>query len=185
MSITSIIRDEVNRALSRVRNAFRAVTSSTLKMRTTAPVLGSVRGLGDQPLPDLEVMQHAGLVAGLPVGTPVIVLPMGGSSTHSVIIASDSGAYRIDVGVGEVALHHLTEPDCHVWLKAGRVVGLRGRRIVLQADEEVVLDAPNVTATGDVQAAGVVDGQSGVVSSGIEFDTHVHGLGGGVTEGPQ
>lgn len=155
-SLVDIAQREARRALSQVRQAFRAVTTSVIQRRTTAPSLVTLKGLGDQEIPNAELMKQAGLAAGLPEGTPVVVLPIGGSGTHSVVIASDVGAHRVDVGVGEVALHHLTEPNCHVWLKAGREVGLRGRVIVLQADEEVVMATPKVRATGDVQAAGDV-----------------------------
>ena len=174
MTLVDTIRSEISRALSRVRPAIRGVLSASPRRRTDAPSLTDVRGLGDQVVPNVELLQHAGLVAGLPSGTPVIVLPVGGSATHSVVIASDWGAYRVDVGVGEVALHHLTEPNCYVWLKAGRVVGIRGAKIVLQADEEISLDAPVTKMTGAAQVAKTLDAAEGVVSSGIEFDAHRH-----------
>ena len=184
-----IIRREISRALAGLRAPFRGVLSAPLKHRTTAPNLGTVEGLAGEPLPDIELMKHAGVAAGLPAGTPVIVVPVGGRSGHSVIIASDSGTYRVDVGVGEVALYHLTEPNCHVWLKAGRVVGLRGRVIELKADEEVVLDAPttrhtgNTQTTGNAQVTGTVEAAD-VLAGGKSGKTHTHTETGSTTLGP-
>lgn len=189
-ALVDIARREVQRALSQVRQAFRAVTSSTIKRRTTAPSLVTLAGLGDQPIPNAEVMQHAGLAAGLPEGTPVVVLPVGGSGTHSLVIASDVGAHRVDVAVGEMALHHLTEPDCYLWLKNGRVAGLRGRVIVLQADEEVVMDTPqtrhtgNTKTAGDANVTGTVNADVDVIAAGVSGKNHHHNETGSRTNPP-
>lgn len=167
-----VIRREIRRALAGTRAAFRGVLQA-YRHRAQGAVLVRAEGVPGETLPDIELIQQAGVAAGLPAGTQVIVLPLGGRTTHSIVIASEYGAYRVQVGVGEVALHHLTEPDCHVHLKAGRVVAVRGRRIEMQADEEIVLKAPVVTsdaetthATGQAAVDGLLTGTGGIAFSG-------------------
>lgn len=166
------IRREVERAASRFRGAFRA-TLSTFRHRGKGAMLARAEGLQGELLPDVEIVQHAGVAAGLPEGTQLVVLPIGGRTTHSVVIASEHGTYRVHVGVGEVALYNITEPNCHVHLQAGRVVKVRGARIELEADEEILFKAPVVTsdaatthAMGEVGVDGLLTGGGGFAFSG-------------------
>lgn len=150
MTPVDLIRREIARAASATRLAFRGVLRS-YRHRASGPMLARAEGLADEQLVDIEIMQHAGLAAGLPAGTPVIVLPVGGKTAQSVVIASEHGTYRVQVGPGEVALYHLTEPDCSVHLKAGRVVAIKCDKLEITADTEIKLTAPIVKVSHDVQ----------------------------------
>lgn len=150
MTPVDLIRREIARAASATRLAFRGVLRS-YRHRASGPMLARAEGLADEQLVDIEIMQHAGLAAGLPAGTPVIVLPVGGKTAQSVLIASEHGTYRVQVGPGEVALYHLTEPDCSVHLKAGRVVAIKCDKLEITADTEIKLTAPIVKVSHDVQ----------------------------------
>lgn len=166
------IERRLQRALAGVRQAYRA-TLQSFRHRAQGSMLVRGEGLPGETLPDLELIGQAGLASGLPAGTQLVVLPIGGRTTHSVVIATEWGAYRVQVGEGEVALHHLTEPNCHVHLRAGRVVKIRGARIELEADTEILLKAPTVTSqaathahTGQVTVAGLLSGAGGIAFSG-------------------
>lgn len=150
MTPVDLIRREIARAASATRQAFRGVLRS-YRHRASGPMLARAEGLADEQLVDIEIMQHAGLAAGLPAGTPVIVLPVGGKTAQSVVIASEHGTYRVQVGPGEVALYHLTEPDCSVHLKSGRIVELKCDRFKISADTEVAITAPIVRVSDDIE----------------------------------
>lgn len=151
MSI-EIIRREIGRALASHRAAFRAVLSNW-KHRASGANLVQGEGVAGEVLNDMEIMQHAGFVSGLPGGTQMVVLPLGGKTKHSIIIATEFGQYRLDVGVGEVAMHHLTEPDCYIHMKAGRVIEAKCRQFVIEADELVKITAPNIEANASTGVA--------------------------------
>jgi len=150
MTPVDLIRREIARAASATRQAFRGVLRS-YRHRASGPMLARAEGLADEQLVDVEIMQHAGLAAGLPAGTPVIVLPVGGKTAQSVVIASEHGAYRVQVAPGEVALYHLTEADCSVHLKAGRVVAIKCDKLEITADTEVAITAPVLKVSDDIE----------------------------------
>jgi len=151
MSPTKQIRQEIERAMNGARRAFRGVVSG-FRHRGKEPILVHGEGLAGEPLSDVELYQHAGFVSGLPAGTKKIVLPLGGKTVHSVIIATEYGAYRVEVGPGECALYHLTEPDCHIHLQEGRVIKVRCRRYEVEADEAIAMTAPDVSVNASAAA---------------------------------
>lgn len=182
MTPVDLIRREIARAASATRLAFRGVLRS-YRHRASGPMLARAEGLADEQLVDIEIMQHAGLAAGLPVGTPVIVLPVGGKTAQSVLIASEHGTYRVQVGPGEVALYHLTEPDCSVHLKAGRVVAIKCDKLEVTADTEIKLTAPIVKVSHDVQVRSASTPYS-LNSFLAAYNGHRHAETGGTTLPP-
>jgi phage gp45-like len=150
MTLVDLIRREIARAATSTRLAFRGVLSS-FRNRTSGAMLANAEGLAGEALKDVEIFQHAGLAAGLPAGTPVIVLPVGGKTAQSVVIASEHGTYRVQVAPGEVALYHLTEADCSVHLKAGRVVAIKCDKLEISADTEVAITAPVLKVSDDIE----------------------------------
>jgi phage gp45-like len=182
MTPVDVIRRELSRAMSGMRQAFRGVVGS-YRHRVSGPMLARAEGLADEQLVDVEIMQQAGLVSGLPAGTPVIVLPIGGKTAQSVIIASEHGAYRVQVAPGEVALYHLTEPDCSVHLLAGRVVAIKCDKLEITADTEIKLTAPIVKVSHDVQVRSASTPYS-VNSFLAAYNGHRHPETGGTTLPP-
>ncbi|MCQ9375145.1 phage baseplate assembly protein [Methyloversatilis sp. XJ19-13] len=176
------MRREISRALSGMRQAFRGVVGS-YRHRAAGPMLARAEGLADEQLVDVEIMQQAGLVSGLPAGTPVIVLPIGGKTAQSVIIASEHGTYRVQVAPGEVALYHLTEPNCSVHLKAGRIVELKCDKFEISADTEVTITAPILRVSDDIEvrSAGAPYSVNAFLAA---YNGHKHTETGSITTGP-
>ncbi|WP_234086750.1 phage baseplate assembly protein [Azonexus sp. R2A61] len=148
MNPVDLARREIGRALAGVRTAFRGVVSN-FRHRGPEPILIQGTGLAGEPLQDMEMYQQVGFVSGPPAGTKKILLPLGGRTVHTVIIATEFGQYRVEVAPGEVALYHASEPDCWIHLKAGRVIAARCARYEVVADEEVKF----VTQNFKVEAA--------------------------------
>lgn len=183
MQPVDLIRREIGRALASTRQAFRGVLSSYRHRTNGGPMLARAEGLADERLADIEIMQQAGLASGLPTGTPVILLPIGGKTAQSVVIASEHGAYRVQVAPGEVALYHLTEPDCSVHLKAGRVVAIKCDKLEVTADTEIRLTAPIVKVSHDVQVRSASTPYS-LNAFLAAYNGHKHTETGSVTNGP-
>ncbi|NHX34695.1 phage baseplate assembly protein V, partial [Escherichia coli] len=54
-------------------------------------------------------------------GTEAIILPLGGRSSHGIVIATEHGAYRLaGLESGEVALY--TDEGAKIVLKRGRII---------------------------------------------------------------
>lgn len=138
------IKAAVQRALSGVRSAFMGQLG---RVKLVSPIqLASVDGLADETLPDLAVMQQFGLTSSPPNGSHCIVVPLGGRSSASVIVATEHAAYRLKLtDQGEVAIYN--QDQDHVWIK-------RGGHISVKASVNVEIDSPSTTTTGDMVVGG-------------------------------
>ncbi|MDO9755095.1 phage baseplate assembly protein V, partial [Glaesserella parasuis] len=86
-------KQRINNAQNSVRSAFRGV----LNLVKSSPQiqLSQVSGLADETLQDVELMQHFGLTSVPPAGTQAVVIPLGGKTTHGIIIATENGSFRV------------------------------------------------------------------------------------------
>jgi phage baseplate assembly protein V len=137
------IKEMLARAQQGVRSAFRGVLG---QLSTNQPIqLASIDGLAGEAIGGLELFQQFGCTSAPPEGSTVIVLPLGGRTSASVILATEHGAYRLRVAAGEVALYN--QDGDHVWLK-------RNGRISVKASAQVEIDAPMVRITHDLAVGG-------------------------------
>jgi phage baseplate assembly protein V len=188
MSTLDDIRREVDRGLRGVRSAFRGVMRGIT--RTTQVQRARFGGLAGEELADAEVMQHFGFSSAIPEGADVIVVPVGGRTAQSVVIASELGSVRIQLGAtGETVIYSQWGDRVHL---------RQDRSILIQAAGQVNVQAPLATFSGNVQIAGnlSVTGTttgtgaatfSGVTGAGVTLQAHVHSgvqPGGGNTGGP-
>lgn len=150
-----MVTERIKQGLASVRQAFRA---SLQGVQLGRPVqLLRATGLAGEPLPDVELMQHFGLTSAPPDGAQLIAVPLGGRTSATVIVASEHGSYRLRLGArGEVALYN--QWGDHVHLQADGTVHL-------QARTQVVIDAPTVRCTGDLEVDGQVRDLAGTSSS--------------------
>jgi phage baseplate assembly protein V len=180
--MNATIRSAVSRALAGLRWAFVGTTGAP--RLDTDVQQATVDGLVGETLPDVELWQHFGFTSAPPAGTHAIVLPLGGRSSASVIIATEAAAYRLQLtDAGEVAIYN--QDGDHVWLK-------RGGHIAVHASTQVQIDAPNTTIAGNLEVQGNVTAQGNVTdlvdASGISMaamrlvhNAHVHPIPGGST----
>jgi phage baseplate assembly protein V len=162
------IRREIGRALAGVRGAFRA---GQIGMQIATRIQRmEAEGLAGEALSDVELVQQFGFTSAPPDGSLLIVLPLGGRTSASVVVATEHGAYRFRVdNQGESALYSQ-------W---GDVVHLRkDRSIRVAAALKVVIDSPlaefagDVAVVGNLTAQGTVTGVVDVVGGGKSLKTH-------------
>jgi len=121
------IKDLMARMQQGVRSAFRGVLG---QIDTSKPIqLANIDGLAGEAIGGLELFQQFGCTSAPPAGSTVIVLPLGGRTSASVILATEHGAYRLHVAAGEVALS-------------------------VKASVQVEIDAPMVRTTHDLAVGG-------------------------------
>lgn len=172
-----MIRDlqaRIDLAMARVRQAFRGVVATV----NAAPAvqLVQVDGLAGETLQAVELMQHYGLTSHPPAGTMAVLVPLGGSTAHGIIVATEHGTYRLKgLAAGEVAIY--TDEGDRVHLKRGRVV-----EIVAGTKLRVV--TPLLEVTGEVKDRCDSGGKT-MAQMRATYNTHTHpGDSGGTTGAP-
>jgi len=109
----------IARRLAGIRQAFRGVV--TLVKAAGAVQLVQGDSLAGERGQDDELFQHYGYTSNPPPGTMKIVLPIGGKTSHSIIIATEHGDYRLkNLESGEVAIY--SDEGDSIVLKRGRLI---------------------------------------------------------------
>lgn len=178
----------IGRALSGLRHAFRAVL--TLIGPGAGVQLAQGEGVAGEPLQGLELFQHYGLTSSPPAGSMAVVLPLGGKTSHGIVIATEHAQYRLaGLESGEVALY--SDEGDSVVLRRGRVVELTTQTLRINAETAVEITTPTLTVTGRIVGQGglAVSGGSGaaaqiegslavssgdIVADGYGLKTHHH-----------
>lgn len=117
------VKGLVRNALNGVRQAFSG-TTTTSAHNTDNPTY-TVNGLAGESLPDVEMFQQFGFSSRLPAGTQVIVLPLGGSTSHAVVIASEHDGVRVkNLAEGEAVM--FSDEGAFVHIKKGKIIEVEG-----------------------------------------------------------
>jgi phage gp45-like len=129
----------------------------------------------------VERFQNYGFTANPLAGSEAVVVFLGASRDHGVVVAVDDRRYRLkELQPGEVAIY--TDQGDKIVLK-------RDGNIEVTASTKVTITSPEVEISGDLVVNGDISVPSGDVTAGsISLKTHVHGgvqTGGGVTGAPQ
>lgn len=174
-----IIRREISRAAAGVREAFRGRLGSLDK--TGRVQLANLEGLKGEALQATELFQHFGFTSAPPAGSQVIVLPLGGKTSAAVIVATENGNYRLQLGAdGECAMYN--QWGDRVWMKQSRVIDVAAGLSVDFTTPTVNMSGAlhvvgNITSDANIQAALQVNDQGGAKSmAGMRavFNAHTH-----------
>ncbi|WP_024302217.1 phage baseplate assembly protein V [Pseudogulbenkiania sp. MAI-1] len=170
----------IRRAMTGVRQAFRGV----LGLVNSAPAVQLVQGegLAGEPLRDLELFQHFGFTSNPPAGTAIVVLPLGGKTSHGIIIATENGQYRIKgLAPGETAVFNAFG-DTFIF-RDGKIDGTT-KTFTLTASESMKFDSPTAEFTGQVTVQQKLSGNGGMAiqgGDGASFTGNVSQTGGSYT----
>ena len=115
------------------------VADSAASQRVQITVLAGER------LDDVVRVQNFGLSAHPPAGSTALLISIGGSRTHCVVIGADHESRPRDLAPGE-SQHYNTWGDC-VWLR-------ESGETLIQSRTKVLVDAPLTETTGDLRVAG-------------------------------
>lgn len=102
-------RQQIAKAKTQIRQSFLGIVaragSSTLQLK----------GLSDEVLQETEHYQQVGFRSHIPKDAKVVVLPLHGKTSRSVVIATQGGAITVDVASGETCIYD--QFGHSVWLK--------------------------------------------------------------------
>ncbi|HCG3094394.1 TPA: phage baseplate assembly protein [Klebsiella pneumoniae] len=181
----------IRAALRGIRLAFRGRLTRVKSDLTIQQV--QLKGLAGEQLQDAELFQHFGFTSCPPAGTQCIVLPIGGQTSHSIIIATENGAYRLQVASGEMAIY--SDEAAYVHIKRGRIVEVECDEYLVNTKKYTVkAEDYDVTATAGANfetpllktSDQLADGKSTLDAMRETYDDHDHDHGGdaGTTNKP-
>lgn len=173
---------------SDIRQAFRGKLPMTKSDQPTQRT--QVQGLDGETLSDLELMQHFGFTSNPPKGTECIVIPLGGSTSHGIVLATEHGSFRIqNLKPGEVAIYN--DEGANVVIKKGRIIEsncdeyiVNCKRYTVNASEQAYFHSPLVEASSVVTAQGQINGNGGMSiqgGTGASITGSIEQTGGGMT----
>jgi len=159
------------------------VTRGVVKMIKDTGGLQTLQltALADETLDGVERIQQYGFTAHPHPESDALILNVGASRSHPIVIAVDDRRYRLKLAEGEVALYD----------DLGQAVKLTRSGIVIESALGTTHNG-NMTINGDMAINGnMTTSGNGVVSGslsigGIDFSSHTHtGDSGGTTGVPQ
>ncbi|CFQ99849.1 phage baseplate assembly protein V [Yersinia enterocolitica] len=179
------VDSRINAALNRIRKAFRAVLTRVNSDGQVQTV--QARGLAGEQLQDNELFQHYGFTSNPLPGTMAVILPLGGATSHGIVIATDHGSYRLKgLKSGEVALY--TDEGAKIVLKRGRIIDVECdtyrvtcKNYEVNAEEKADFNTPMVTASEQVTAQNKITGNGGMAikgGTGATFEGNINQTGG-------
>ncbi len=157
-------------AMARVRQVYRGII--TLASTDGPVMLVQLKGLPSEGQDGIELFQHFGLTSCPPAGTMAIAVPIGGKTSHSIVIATEHGSLRMkNLKSGETAIY--SAEGAHVHIKQGRVVAVDCDRYEVNcknysvtASEGASFETPLLQASEQVTAQGKLTGNGGMAISG-------------------
>lgn len=148
------IDKRIRRALSGMRLAFRGLLT---RINTgSGVILVQADGVAGEQLQDAEYFQHFGFTSAPPAGSMVVVLPMGGKTSHGVVIATEHVLFRKkNLLPGEVAIYD-SLGQCVYLTQAGIIIDGAGLPMTIQNTPSVTAVTPQFNMTGDLHVGGNV-----------------------------
>lgn len=167
-----------------VRAAFRGKVTLVVSSEPVQRI--QLSGLADEMLQDLEHLQEFGFTSHPPEGTEAVVIPLGGDTSHGVIVATEHGSFRIkNLKPGETAIY--SNEGAKIVIKNGRIIEadcdvykVNCKSYLVNASSGAEFDTPNLSATQQVTAAGQINGNGGMAiqgGSGTTFTGNVDMVG--------
>ena len=188
MDITALIDERIARAMRALRLPHRARLSSL--NGDPGLQLSQGKALEGEQMQAVEVVQQFGFTSGIPADSQLIVLPLSGRSSASVVIATEHGAYRLKVGQGEARMY--SQEGAYIHIKAGRIIDIDCDNLTINVKEQatitagrgVTIDTPQTTVTGNVMATGE-KGDSVSMTASVSIQGDISQQGSHISSGDQ
>ena len=168
-----------------IRQAFRGRLALTQADTPTQRV--QVQGLADETLQDLEQLQQFGFTSHAPAGTDVVVIPLGGDTSHGIVVAAEHGSYRIkNLKPGETAIFN--HEGAKIVIKQGKIIEadcdvyrVNCKQYEVNAATDAKFNAPLLETSAVLTAQGKINGNGGMAvegGDGATFSGDVNQTGG-------
>ncbi len=153
-----------------IRQAYRAKIKRVNTGTDIAKV--QVEALAGETGQDYDLMAHFGFTYNPPIDSEAIVIALGGQTSHSIIIATENGSYRIkSLKPGEVAVYN--QSGASITLKEGRIIdvdcdeyNVNTQKYNVTAPAGSTFTTPNLTTSAMLTAQGQINGNGGMSVQG-------------------
>ncbi|TCM61857.1 bacteriophage Mu Gp45 protein [Acinetobacter calcoaceticus] len=142
---------QVQKGLGQVRQSFLGVVA-----RGGSRLL-QLTGFADETLQEVELFQQVGFSSHIPENARVVVLPLQGKTSRSIVIATSGGNVVVNVAEGETCIYD----------QYGHSILLHENGVKIKGDVDV---------DGSITASKEVSDQKGSMQKiRTTYNTHVHG----------
>lgn len=123
-----------------------------------------VKGLQDETLQEIELIQQVGFNSHIPDSAKVILIPLQGKTAKAVVVATTGGAVVVNVAEGETCVYD----------QFGHQILLHEKGIKMLGDVEIV--EGGLTVEKDIKSlAGVSDKTGSMQQMRVVYNIHLHG----------
>jgi phage baseplate assembly protein V len=165
------IDKHIARHINRIRKAFRGVINLVNAAGAVQIVSGT--GLNGEKVLSIELFQHYGYTSNPPAGTMKVVIPIGGKTSHGIIVATEHPTARPKgFAPGESALYDDQGQMVHI-TRAGIFIIGAGKPVTITDTPKVRMETDLLEVTGEVKDLCDSDGRT---MSGMRdiYNGHVH-----------
>lgn len=177
------IDKRIKQVFNTVRQAFRGKVARVQAGGGVQKI--QVEGLDGETVQDLEHAENFGFTSNPPAGSDCVVVPLGGKTSHGIIVTTTNGAYRITgLSDGETAVYNAD--GAKMMLKKGRVIEIDCDKLNIKAPSGVNITSEKVECSAVLTAQGQINGNGGMAvqgGSGTTFTGNVDMVGGLNTTG--
>ena len=171
------IDKRIKQAFNTVRQAFRGKVARVQAGGGVQKI--QVEGLDGETVQDLEHAENFGFTSNPPAGSDCVVVPLGGKTSHGIIVTTTNGAYRITgLSDGETAVYNAD--GAKMVLKKGRVIEIDCDKLNIKAPNGVNITSEKVECSAVLTAQGQINGNGGMAvqgGSGTTFTGNVDMVG--------
>jgi bacteriophage Mu gp45 protein len=171
------IDKRIKQAFNTVRHGFRGKVARVQAGSGVQKI--QVEGLDGETVQDLEHAENFGFTSNPPAGSDCVVVPLGGKTSHGIIVTTTNGAYRITgLSDGETAVYNAD--GAKMVLKKGRVIEIDCDKLNIKAPSGVNITSEKVECSAVLTAQGQINGNGGMAvqgGSGTTFTGNVDMVG--------
>ena len=157
------IDKRIKQAFNTVRQGFRGKVARVQAGGGVQKI--QVEGLDGETVQDLEHAENFGFTSNPPAGSDCVVVPLGGKTSHGIIVTTTNGAYRITgLSDGETAVYNAD--GAKMVLKKGRVIESDCDKLNIKAPNGVNITSEKVECSAVLTAQGQINGNGGMAVQG-------------------
>lgn len=183
--MNNIIDGRIKRLLNGIRQAFRGKLATVDSSPDTQRM--QLEGLDGEVVQAAEHVENFGFTSNPPPGSDVIVIPIGGKTSHGIVVATASGAFRVKgLAAGEVAIYD--QSGSTIIMRQGRVIdvdcdeyNVTCKKYSVTASDGADFTTPALATSAVLSAEGQVQGNGGMSikgGDGATFTGNVNQVGG-------
>ena len=151
------VQSQIAKGLNQVRQLFLGIVA-----RSGSKTL-QLRGFADETLQEIELYQQVGFNSHIPNDARVVVVPLQGKTSKSIVIATTGGTVIVNVAEGETCIYD----------QFGHQVLLTESGVKIKGDTEI---EGALKVTESIQSDGDISDKKGAMQAMRDvYNTHVHG----------